>query len=144
MWNHVDLAAKRVFKRELPTVSLIIVDAFGFLSFLTLLIANGIIAEGLGMWRNGDAMLLAYTSVPWMFCWYVGFSLCICVSINVNTLGVAQFMASFFFKAAQKCCGAEAAWCAKVAAVTGRQLWSKAWAMPNTLDRYPGTTPMMR
>lgn len=133
VWSHVDLAAKRMFKRDLPTVSLIVVDAFGFLGFLILLIANGVITEGLGMWRTGDAMLLTYTSVPWMFCWYVRFSLFICVSINVNTFGVAQFMASSFFKAAQKCCGAEAAWCAPIAAVVGRQLRSRAWAMRITL-----------
>ena len=120
VWSHVDLAAKRMFKRDLPTVSLIIVDAFGFLSFLILLIANGVITEDLGKWRTGDAMLLTYTSVPWMFCWYVRFSLFICVTINVKTFGVAQFMASSFFKAAQKWCGAEAARCAQVAAVVGR------------------------
>lgn len=48
------------------------VDALGFLSFLALLITNGIVASNLGYWRpNGHAVLLAYASVPWMFCWSV-------------------------------------------------------------------------
>lgn len=73
-WNHLDLASNRLFKRELPITILIIVDTLGFLSFLALLIANGIVASELGYRRTGDAMLLAYASVPWMICWFVELS----------------------------------------------------------------------
>lgn len=76
VWNHLDLASNRLFKREVPTAIVMIVDALGFLSFLALLIANGIVASNLGWWRTtGDAVLLAYASVPWMFCWFVERSL---------------------------------------------------------------------
>lgn len=75
VWNHIDLASNRLFKKDLPIVSLVTVDALGFLSFLALLITNGIVASELGYWRTGDAILLAYTSVPWMFCWFVGLRL---------------------------------------------------------------------
>ena len=72
VWNHLDLASIRLFKRELPIAVLIIVDALGFLSFLALLIANGIVISDFGWWRSiGHAVLLAYASVPWMFCWSV-------------------------------------------------------------------------
>lgn len=71
VWNHLDLASNRLFKREMPVAILIVVDALGFLSFLALLIANGIIASELGYWRTGDAILLAYASMPWMFSWSV-------------------------------------------------------------------------
>jgi hypothetical protein len=69
VWNHVDLASRRLFRKDLPAWSLVIVDALGCLSFLGLLIANGVVGSNLRYWRCGDAMLLAYTSVPWMFCW---------------------------------------------------------------------------
>ena len=72
VWSHLDLASIRLFKRELPIAILIIVDALGFLSFLALLIANGIVASRFRWWRSaGYAVLLAYASVPWMFSWSV-------------------------------------------------------------------------
>lgn len=72
VWNHVDLASKRLFTKYLPAWSLLVVDALGFLSFLALLIANGIIASKVRWWGASNAVLLTYTSVPWIFCWYVG------------------------------------------------------------------------
>lgn len=72
VWHHLDLASIRLFKRELPIAILILVDALGFLSFLALLITNGIVASDFGYWRpTSHAVLLAYASVPWMFCWSV-------------------------------------------------------------------------
>lgn len=41
-------------------------DTLGFLCYLTLLIANGIIISDYG---SGPVVLFAYNSVPWMVCW---------------------------------------------------------------------------
>lgn len=71
-WNHVDLVSIRLFKKFLPVGSLVFVESLGFLAFLALLIANGIIVNNLHyMWGSpsGNAMLMTYTSVPWMVCW---------------------------------------------------------------------------
>ena len=66
----VDLAshANRVLKQKFPiSVGLLVfVDTLGFLGFLALLIANGIIVDH--MYR-GPKILMIYNSVPWMFCW---------------------------------------------------------------------------
>jgi hypothetical protein len=73
VWSHLDLVSKRLFKKDLPVGLVVGVDALGFLSFLALLVANGIIASNMGSWQTaGDSILLTYTSVPWMFGWYVG------------------------------------------------------------------------
>ena len=78
VWNHVDLAANRLSRKNLPTITVLVVDALAFLSFLALLIANGIVASNLMYWGSyrysrslKHAILLTYASVPWMFCWYV-------------------------------------------------------------------------
>ena len=87
VWHHLDLTSIRLFKRELPIAILIMVDALGFLSFLALLITNGIVASHLGYWRpTGHAVLLAYASVPWMFCWSVQPGLD-CVSMLIDYCG---------------------------------------------------------
>ena len=44
-----------------------IVDGLGFLGFLALIIANGVVISD--MFTN-DAVLLAYTSMPWIINWY--------------------------------------------------------------------------
>lgn len=68
-WNCVDLASHsdRIFKQKhlICINTLVFVDALGFLSFLALLIANGIIVDD--MYR-GPTFLMIYNSVPWMFC----------------------------------------------------------------------------
>ena len=49
---------------------IILVDGLGFLGFLTILIANGIVCGDL--WRHGGlVVLMAYNTVPWMICWYI-------------------------------------------------------------------------
>lgn len=44
-------------------------DLLGFVAFLVFLIVNGITAAR--EHRRSVIILLAYTSVPWMFCWYL-------------------------------------------------------------------------
>ena len=56
----------------MPVQLLAWIDLLGFLAFLAFLIANGIVAGH--SWRTDHAVLLAYTSVPWMFSWYVALS----------------------------------------------------------------------
>ena len=72
IWHHLDLVSTRFFKKVLSVGALAFVESLGFLAFLALLIANGIIVHDMDdMWRytTGDAMLMTYTSVPWMVCW---------------------------------------------------------------------------
>ncbi len=45
--------------------AMLFMDTLGFLSYLALLIANGIIIDDL--WE-GPLVLYAYNSVPWMVC----------------------------------------------------------------------------
>ena len=45
---------------------MLLIDCLGFLSYLALLIANGIIVNDL--W-DGPVILYTYNSVPWMVCW---------------------------------------------------------------------------
>lgn len=70
LWNCVDLASHsdHIFKTKhvLSLNTLVFFDTLGFLSYLALLIANGIIISDL--W-NGPLMLYTYNSVPWMVCW---------------------------------------------------------------------------
>lgn len=72
--NFLDLHFSIKTKRDLPVGLLFIFDTLGFLSFLALLIANGIVATHLDMRHAnksaGGTFLLAYASVPWIFCWY--------------------------------------------------------------------------
>lgn len=71
IWHHVDLIAKRFFSNGLPLGLLALVDTLGFSVFLALIIVNGVIigSKGFSWGRGGDAMLMTYTSVPWMVCW---------------------------------------------------------------------------
>ena len=70
LWNVVDLASHsdRIFHRKqfMTLNALLFMDTLGFLSYLTLLIANGIIISDL---YHGPTVLFAYNSVPWMVCW---------------------------------------------------------------------------
>lgn len=70
LWNTVDLASHsdRIFshKQFLTLNALLFMDTLGFLCYLTLLIANGIIISDYG---SGPVVLFAYNSVPWMVCW---------------------------------------------------------------------------
>lgn len=45
-------------------------DALAFLGFLTILIANGVVANHMGRYRASmdKIMLLAYNSFPWVIC----------------------------------------------------------------------------
>ena len=69
-WNCTDLASHsdRIFKQKhLVSVNfLVFMDGLGFLSFLALLIANGIVVNDM---RRGPRILMVYNSVPWMVCW---------------------------------------------------------------------------
>lgn len=68
IWHHVDLVSPRISKQKLPVGLLAFIDGFGFLGFLALIIANGIIMGR--MWRESQrVVLMTYTSVPWMVCW---------------------------------------------------------------------------
>ena len=70
VWNFADLASHsdRIFKQKyLVSVNVLVcVDALGFLGFLALLIANGIVVNDM---HRGPRILLVYNSVPWMLCW---------------------------------------------------------------------------
>lgn len=70
LWNIADLGlhSNRIFqnKQFLSLNALVLVDTVGFLSYLALLIANGIIVDHL---YNGPQQLYVYNSVPWMVCW---------------------------------------------------------------------------
>lgn len=67
LWSLFDLVSNRVFQHGMPLRLIAWIDLLGFISFLIFLIVNGII--GSQEYDNGISMLLAYTSVPWMFCW---------------------------------------------------------------------------
>lgn len=67
IWHHIDFASKRLFRQEPSVPMIILVDGLGFLGFLTILIANGIVCSDL--WGYGGVIvLMAYNSVPWMIC----------------------------------------------------------------------------
>ena len=67
-WHNLDLTSRRLFRQDLPAVVLICMDLVGFLGFLAILIANGIIAEDLS-YHGGLIVMLAYNSVFWIICW---------------------------------------------------------------------------
>jgi len=70
LWNCVDLAthSDQIFKSKhvLSLNTLVFFDMLGFLSYLALIIANGIIIGDL--W-HGPTVLYTYNSVPWITCW---------------------------------------------------------------------------
>lgn len=63
---------------------IILVDGLGFLGFLTILIANGIVCGDL-RGNGGVIVLMTYNTVPWIICWYV---IELLVLINVCNLRV--------------------------------------------------------
>ena len=67
-WHSLDLTSRQVFRQEIAPIVLTCVDAFGFLGFLTILIANGIVCSHL-RYFGGLVVFMAYDSVPWMVCW---------------------------------------------------------------------------
>ena len=71
-WNCIDLAthSDRIFRRKhlISATFLVFMDGLGFMSFLTLLIVNGVVVDHM---RRGPRILMVYNSVPWMVCWYV-------------------------------------------------------------------------
>ena len=67
-WHNLDLTSRRLFRQDVPAIVLICVDSLGFLGFLAILIANGIIAEDLE-YHGGLIVMLAYNSVFWIVCW---------------------------------------------------------------------------
>ena len=52
-------------RRHIPSEYVLAIDTLGFLGFLALLIANGIVVHDL---YDGQQMYV-YNSVPWMVCW---------------------------------------------------------------------------
>lgn len=67
VWHLFDLVSSRVYKHGMPIRLLAWVDLLGFVSFLVFLIVNGIVATN--EYRTNIAILMTYTSVPWMACW---------------------------------------------------------------------------
>ena len=84
IWSILDLVSGRVLRHGIPLQALAWVDLLGFISFLIFLIVNGVVC-GSREWKASVAMLLAYTSVPWMFC---------CI---IHGLVVAQFVLPYPF-----------------------------------------------
>lgn len=76
IWHHLDLASHRLLGREIPAQLLLFMETLGFLGFLAVLIANGIVSadyEGIPRWDGIKALppLMIYNSVPWLVCRFV-------------------------------------------------------------------------
>lgn len=70
-----------ILTRHFPAPFVFVVDTFGFLGFLALLIANAIVVSDL--WRVKQIYI--YNSIPWLICWYVSFLLLLLLSIPSRT-----------------------------------------------------------
>ena len=66
-WTHLEPHAKRRLGAEHRWAT-VFADTGLFLGFLALLIAGGIIQDGLTWIYFGDRLLLTYNSVPWIVC----------------------------------------------------------------------------
>lgn len=75
MCSAADLLTVR-YSWELPSLLIFCVDALGFLNFLALLIANGVVVQNYegNHWDDlpsATATAMTYNSMPWIMCWYV-------------------------------------------------------------------------
>lgn len=81
-----------IFMRHLPALIICIVDTLGFLGFLALLIANGIVVNNL---RRVNQIYI-YNSIPWVICWYVSPPLIFFVKISSTLFSFLESENSFF------------------------------------------------
>ena len=133
-WNCVDLAthSDRIFRRKhrISATFLVLLDGLGFFSFLTLLVANGVVVDHM---RRGPRILMVYNSVRWMGCWYV-LSLVhenLWVTIGSNDVFLAAlFMAIFMFGICQASLGVWAVGArAAVSVIMRRRGWRRGGRM---------------
>lgn len=86
VYNLVDLFLRSLSEKDLSQGWIVFVDTLGFLSFLALLIANGIVASHGPRYHEGHTFLLAYSSVPWLISWYVNQLATSCRFYSANVL----------------------------------------------------------
>lgn len=73
IWAFADIYSDRLWKGRINPMFYVLVDGIGFLSFLALLITNGIVLGDLNTRiyngrHNGRIILLAYNTLPWIVC----------------------------------------------------------------------------
>ena len=69
LWSFADVYSDRLWKERVHAGLYVLVDGIGFLSFVTLLVMNGIILGDLNVYvGNRRITLLTYNTLPWAVC----------------------------------------------------------------------------
>ena len=69
MWSFTDIFSNRLLNGRIHPGFYLLVDGMGFLSFLALLVTNGIILGDLNTFvHNSRMILLTYNTLPWIVC----------------------------------------------------------------------------
>lgn len=73
VWHHLDLASPRILSKPIAWTAILFMDTLGFLGFLAVLIANGLISTDYSGFDYGGVPaippLMIYNSMPWLVCW---------------------------------------------------------------------------
>ena len=69
LWAFADMYSHRLWDGRVHPGFYVLVDGIGFLSFLALLVTNGIILGDLNTYvHNSRMILLTYNTLPWVVC----------------------------------------------------------------------------
>ena len=69
IWSIADIYSNRLWKGQIHSFFYLLVDGIGFLSFLALLVTNGIVLSDLNSYvHNRSMILLTYNTLPWIVC----------------------------------------------------------------------------